>query len=294
MKRSELYALVWEKPVIRLAKELGVKGRVNAINPSLLAGLLFDEQGDRFVPTHSKKGTRRYRYYVSANLHEGVERANHESGLRLPAHELEAAVVNSITDFLSDESRLLDWVNSRTDRPPLQWRDINYEAKRITKGLQEEAKQWLPKVVERIVVYADRIEVGFKANALTGIEDEELVWLSTPYTIKRRGLAMRLILNYEAQAATPDARLLELIAKGHRWLARLTSGASNGVGAIGREEGVSTSYVTRLMYLAMLAPDIIQRIARAGHPGDLTAERLVRMLPLPENWGEQRRLLGMT
>lgn len=121
-------------------------------------------------------------------------------------------------------------------------------------------------MIERIVVCADRIEVGFKAGVLSGIEDEELVWLSTPYVIKRRGLAMRLILNNEAQATTPDARLLELIAKGHQWLGKLTSGASDSVGAIGREEGISTSYVTRLMYLAMLAPDIIQRIARGAHP----------------------------
>ena len=104
---------------------------------------------------------------------------------------------------------------------------------------------------------------------------------------------MRLVLNNDEQASTPDARLLELIAKGHRWLTKLTSGASDGVGAIAREEEVGTSYVTRLMYLAMLAPDIVQQIARGEHPGDLSAERLVRMLPLPEDWREQRRLLGM-
>ena len=284
---------VWDAVQEQLASNRqGVKGRVNAINPSLLAGLLFDEQGERLVPTHSKKGTRRYRYYVSAGLHQGASTAN-ASGLRLPAHELEAAVVKNIADFLTDESQLLDWVHSRMDCPPLQWREIIQETKRVSQRLQEDAKLCLPKVVERIVVCADRINVGFKANALSGIEDEELVWLSTPYAIKRRGLAMRLILNNEAQATTPDACLLELMAKGYRWLNQLTSGASDGVGAIAREEGVGTSYVTRLMYLAMLAPDIIQKIARGEHPGDLTAQRLVGMLPLPEDWEEQRRLLGM-
>ncbi len=148
-------------------------------------------------------------------------------------------------------------------------------------------------MVERIIVCADRIEVGFKVGALSGIEDEELVWLSKSYLIKRRGLAMRLILNNDAQATTPDARMLELIAKGHQWLGKLTSGVVDGVGTIGREEGVSTSYVTRLMYLAMLAPDIIEQIARGEHPEGLTAEKLIRMVPLPVDWEEQRRLLGM-
>ncbi len=123
--------------------------------------------------------------------------------------------------------------------------------------------------------------------------DEEAIWLSTPFAIKRSGLAMRLILNNDAQARSPDVRLLELIAKGHRWLARLTSGSVDGVESIAAEEGISRSYVRRVIYLALLGPDIVQSIARGEHPADLTAERLIRSVPLPEDWAEQRRLLGL-
>ncbi len=39
------------------------RGRIAA--SSVLIGLLFDEQGNRFTPTHSVKSGRRYRYYTS-------------------------------------------------------------------------------------------------------------------------------------------------------------------------------------------------------------------------------------
>ncbi|MEN6584896.1 MAG: hypothetical protein ABFE02_02445 [Sulfuricella sp.] len=51
--------------------------------------------------------------------------------------------------------------------------------------------------------------------------------------------------------------------------------------------------MTRVTYLAFLAPDIVQRIVRGDHPLELNAERLLRMVPLPVDWDEQRVLLGM-
>ena len=49
-----------------------------------------------------------------------------------------------------------------------------------------------------------------------------------------------------------------------------------------------------MVYLAFLAPDIVQRIVRGDHPMELTADRLIRMVPLPHGWEEQRVLLGLT
>jgi hypothetical protein len=46
--------------------------------------------------------------------------------------------------------------------------------------------------------------------------------------------------------------------------------------------------------MAMLAQDIIERISKGEHPPQLTAKKLISHLPLPANWGEQRKLLGVT
>jgi len=68
--------------------------RVNgtqAKEPSLLAGLIFDETCQPMSPTHATKKGVRYRYYVSRNLvSEG--RAKVPGGRRVPAADLEGLV----------------------------------------------------------------------------------------------------------------------------------------------------------------------------------------------------------
>jgi site-specific DNA recombinase len=79
----------------------------HAKHPSLLAGLAFDETGERLTPTHAvKKGTR-YRYYASRSLISGTakDRAN---GRRIPAAKLENLVIYRLRTFLCDQGAILD------------------------------------------------------------------------------------------------------------------------------------------------------------------------------------------
>jgi site-specific DNA recombinase len=48
----------------------------------------------------------------------------------------------------------------------------------------------------------------------------------------------------------------------------------------------------RLVYLAFLAPDIVERIVGGEQPIDRGVKRLLAMAPLPMDWVEQRRVLG--
>jgi site-specific DNA recombinase len=49
-----------------------------------------------------------------------------------------------------------------------------------------------------------------------------------------------------------------------------------------------------VIYLAMMAPDLSLRLLSGDHPRELTSVKLLSLMPLPEAWDEQRRLLGMT
>ena len=115
-----------------------------------------------------------------------------------------------------------------------------------------------------------------------------------PVQLKRYGMAVRLIVKSPdaVKADAPDAKLIALLAKAYEWFGRLKSGQSISVSSLAAEEGVSPSWVSRVIHLAFMAPDIVQRIARGEHPRELTAVRLMRILPLPEDWSEQRALLG--
>src|SRR3974377_1065296 len=68
----------------------------------LLAGLLFDDAGHRMVPTHATKAGIRYRYYASHPFsHAEATTASAGSVSRVPAAEIEGAVVNSLKQHLA-------------------------------------------------------------------------------------------------------------------------------------------------------------------------------------------------
>ena len=92
--------------------------------------------------------------------------------------------------------------------------------------------------------------------------------------------------------AQPDARLIKLLIKAHRFNTKLVEGDSMPFAALAKREGVSRSYFTRLVRLSYLAPDITQAILDGRQPRDLTAEQLLAHSRLPLAWQEQRTLLG--
>jgi site-specific DNA recombinase len=75
--------------------------KARAVEPSLLAGLLVDARGERLTPSHAVKKGRRYRYYVSAPLTTTAAGADRAKGWRLPAREIEGAVVSILVEALS-------------------------------------------------------------------------------------------------------------------------------------------------------------------------------------------------
>ncbi len=113
--------------------------------------------------------------------------------------------------------------------------------------------------------------------------------------LKRCGMAVRLIVNAPGMPMrrSPDTKLIAMLKKSQDWLGRLTSGSSAGVAEIAATESVTASYVTRAIYLSFLAPDIVDLIVRGEQPPEITLERLIRLVLLPANWQEQRKLLGM-
>jgi hypothetical protein len=60
---------------------------------------------------------------------------------------------------------------------------------------------------------------------------------------------------------------------------------------IAAEEGVSSSYATRLLRLAFLAPNIVGAILNGRHPPQLTANRLMADTRLSLDWTAQGELL---
>jgi hypothetical protein len=99
--------------------------------------------------------------------------------------------------------------------------------------------------------------------------------LSVPIVIKRRSGRKQLTLP-DGQPGKPrpwDVRPTSLqlaLARGHRWLAMLESGQVSSLREIAALEGVDNSYVSRMMNLTVLAPDIVEAILDDALPDHLT------------------------
>jgi len=253
-------------------------------SPSPLRGILHDEDGIPLTPSHAVKSGRRYRYYVSRKFTNGAaEEGTNQNGWRLPAREIERTVEDSVHNLLGDPATMAQAA-----------RENGVPANRISHIITA-VGQWAGHhmdLVERVDLEIERITIGLNLSSLTG-QDEITLQHVVPTRIKRRGVEIRLVL--EASGSTPaeqDPALIKAVARAHKWLDDLMNERMASLREIAKAEGVTPRYVGNLFPLAFLAPDIVEAILNGTQPPDLTLERIIRHIDLPQDWSEQRVVLG--
>jgi hypothetical protein len=80
--------------------------------------------------------------------------------------------------------------------------------------------------------------------------------------------------------------LIEAIAKAHRWQEQIESGEYPGVDDLAQATRVDRSYISRVLQLTCLAPDLVEAILRGDEPDGMSLAKLRRNLPV--KWDEQR------
>jgi site-specific DNA recombinase len=154
---------------------------------------------------------------------------------------------------------------------------------------------------DAIVRLVGRVELGrgsFRVlinlgALLEGAPKEIILARESAVTIKRRGVEMRLVLESStAQEAKVDQVLLNEDARAHRCFEALLSGRAASVEGIAASEHVDARYVSNLLPLAFLSPDIVEAIIRGTQPADLTTKKLIRRIYLPLEWRAQKQVLG--
>ena len=97
---------LWDAVAAQLAgNSAGRNSGPHTRQPSLLAGMLFDRDGNRMTPTHAVKRDTRYHYYVS-RPRITKERTKSSTGLRIPAAEIEQLVTSRVRQWLLDPGNL--------------------------------------------------------------------------------------------------------------------------------------------------------------------------------------------
>ena len=122
----------------------------------------------------------------------------------------------------------------------------------------------------------------------------ETVTVHVPFRIVKRSGRKEMVLpsNTPEGAAQPrrtDSALVKALARAFRWKRMLESGEFTTIAELAEREGIASSYMTRVLRLTMLAPDIVEAILDGRQGPDAT---LVRVLePFPVEWEGQRLLL---
>ena len=111
--------------------------------------------------------------------------------------------------------------------------------------------------------------------------------------LQRVGREMRMLVENAHDQTSADPGLLRIIARAHDIQTRLMQSTDLTLHAIASQERVTPGYISRLLRLPLLAPDIVTAIVNGKNPPQLTAKKLMRVaLEIPSDWTEQRKLLG--
>ena len=113
------------------------------------------------------------------------------------------------------------------------------------------------------------------------------ITLNSNVRLTRTGLAVRLVHSNgrAATAGTPDPALVKLLVQARQWWAKLATGETD-IATISRTEGVNSSWVSRVVRLNFLAPQIVDAILDGTQPAALTATTLVSA-DLALDWSQQ-------
>lgn len=124
--------------------------------------------------------------------------------------------------------------------------------------------------------------------------DAEVFSVDVPMTFKRRGGRKVIVLpdgtqGNPAPKATIDNAMVKAVARAFRWQRLLENGTYGCLDEIAKAERIGASFVSRIIRLALLSPDIVDAILDGRQPAYVTLKDLMR--PIPVVWAEQRSQL---
>lgn len=285
---------LWEQVQARLADKRNGDNPVRSPKRSLLVGLVHDGEGRRMTPTHTSKGGKRYRYYVThPNSLVGEDAP---AAWRISAPELERVVTDRLKQWLRDRRAMIDLAGTSAAASAIEM------AQRQATALADPTTRMvlIAKLISRIDIMQHEIKISIvSAAALTMLglasdEGAQSIELTCHAQRIRQGKDVRMIVADEKarSADTINLPLLSLIAEAHDLQRSLVDAPEHTIASLADELGKCRKRSAKLLRIAHLAPDIVERCIAGTQPVSMTTKALLNM-DLPISWQEQRALLGV-
>lgn len=301
-------------------------GHTRSTVPFLLKGLVFDQEGYALTTwsTTKKKNGRRYRYYISSKDAKGYQGASELP--RFQASELEKTITAPLLTLLGSP-QILDAMAHQSEE--LNEAEICIAMKQVSTLwdtlFPDEQARIVALLVQRIIVTKNNIEIQLHNNGIEtlglelatasdkvssdapkqlnhqGTVDQQSIIANNsdgsksviiPYQVRKRSDKKRIVSPATPPSEQADMTPLQIaLARGFKWESMLTKGEASSIKAIADKVGVDNSYVSRMVNLTTLAPDIITAILDETLPDTITLEKLA--IGTPVLWEEQREKMAI-
>ena len=211
-------------------------------------------------PTWARKGSKRWRYYVSQAALQG-DKSKAGSILRVPAADVETLVAEALGKLSSDCAASQTDIRNLIDRVVIGRATIRIQLSDLAEGTDSARILALPWT---------RPSPYRKREIIQGANDAKTYARPMP--------------------ANARAILIEALRDAHRWLDELLSDPRLTFESIASREGKSERSIRMTLSLAFLAPEIVKAAVEGRLP---RGSGLKRLIDLPMAWPDQWRALGL-
>lgn len=294
---------LWDRVQATLAQRATSAGtKARGARPSLLAGLIYDDLGRPMVPSHTTKGPRSYRYYVTR-----PDLVNHMPATRVAAHDVESAVRTTTAEFLEDRQVVGKVV--KPERLDVRQACRSSEAAASLAAILRDAPAFecidpIRQLLRRVTVSSSDVVVELDGHGLVlalhgsasdpTADSEGIRLTSKPVGVRRRR-ELKLISSSEPggeqRTARPDKKLIRLIADSYAARELVDCSPDKPLSRIAAEHNRCRSHLSELIALSCLAPDVVVAILEGRH-SELLDRRMLMEDALPFDWERQRGVLG--
>jgi hypothetical protein len=107
--------------------------------------------------------------------------------------------------------------------------------------------------------------------------NDQAVTVTVPFAIRKRG-GRKLVITPDGTTTAPvtrarlDSALLKALARGFRWRKLLETGDFATIEEIAEAENINPSYISRVLRMTLLAPEIVEAILAGRQPELSTPE----------------------
>ena len=293
---------LWDDVQSALAnRSQGGTSRRVAKHPSLPIGMVRDGEGREMTPSHTNRGNRRFRYYVTR-----PDQLEGKTAWRVNAHDLERLVCRTIAEWLQDKQRVAAALGSRAPGVSAMsdlLNQVRITASTLAGDTVGACKTLFEQLVPSITLQSNCIDIAIKLQNIMAVLNlatetvvpNQSIELRCEAVRIRRGHEVRLVIAAAERQPSPicDPKLVALIAEARAAAKLLSEQPEKSLATIATQHGRCRTRLGKLIELSCLAPNIITAIVNGTQPASLDSKALMGA-PLPVTWTDQCKLLDFS